>query len=383
MEDGAAGGVPFVAHSIAGASAGVAEHVAMFPLDTLKTRMQAGAGPGAAADLGGARGAAARPEGSAAAGACSASVASTAPRACAKTPPAQSHGLESAFKKGKHGGSLVNLYRGVGPVAFAAGPVHAIYFATYEAAKHALVGEEDAANAPLRVALAGASATLAADFAMNPVDVIKQRMQLCDSPYRSALECVRCVVRTEGLGALWRSYPLTAATNVPFTCVYFTAYESAKAMLDASGTLGGGESPAAQCVAGGIAGGLAAAATTPLDVVKTRIQTFGEEAKARMALAANAHPAAPGNTAQGALPRSGFAASGVTVAQFTTSAAPSAVAAPVSIGAGAALRLILKEDGARGLLRGLLPRVLFHVPAAAISWTVYESCKAALLARQA
>ena len=102
-----------------------------------------------------------------------------------------------------------------------------------------------------------------------------------------------------------------------------------------------------------------------------------------MALAANAHPAAPGNTAQGALPRSGFAASGVTVAQFTTSAAPSAEAAPVSIGAGAALRLILKEDGARGLLRGLLPRVLFHVPAAAISWTVYESCKAALLARQA
>ena len=33
------------------------------------------------------------------------------------------------------------------------------------------------------------------------------------------------------------------------------------------------------------------------------------------------------------------------------------------------------EDGQRGLWVGVRARVLFHTPAAAISWGTYESCK--------
>ena len=40
-----------------------------------------------------------------------------------------------------------------------------------------------------------------------------------------------------------------------------------------------------------------------------------------------------------------------------------------------ALKRILQEEGSRGLWSGVRARVLFHMPAAAISWGVYESCK--------
>ena len=39
------------------------------------------------------------------------------------------------------------------------------------------------------------------------------------------------------------------------------------------------------------------------------------------------------------------------------------------------LKTIVKKDGYRGLLRGWLPRMLFHAPAAAICWSTYEGVK--------
>lgn len=43
-------------------------------------------------------------------------------------------------------------------------------------------------------------------------------------------------------------------------------------------------------------------------------------------------------------------------------------------------RKIVAEEGARGLWGGVRARVLFHMPAAAISWGVYESMKKVLAA---
>ena len=49
-----------------------------------------------------------------------------------------------------------------------------------------------------------------------------------------------------------------------------------------------------------------------------------------------------------------------------------------------AARFIYRHEGLPGFFRGLLPRVLSHTPAAAISWTTYEAAKAWLLrAREA
>ena len=59
--------------------------------------------------------------------------------------------------------------------------------------------------------------------------------------------------------------------NVPFTAVHFSAYETAKKVLVAEDD----ENLGVQLVAGGLAGGLSAACTNHLDVIKTRLQTDG------------------------------------------------------------------------------------------------------------
>ena len=275
---------------------------------------------------------------------------------------------------------VAGLYRGVAAVAGGAGPAHALYFASYEAAK-GLLGGNAAGHHPLAAAAAGAAATLVNDAAMTPVDAVKQRLQVAHSPYKGVLDCVRRVVAEEGAGALWRAYRTTIVMNIPYTAVHFSVYESAKKLQlseraaavaaarrreqhdGGSGSSGGAgetgiaaaggllaaggalEAAAAgddeeeeglwvQLVAGGLAGGSAAAVTTPLDVVKTRLQTEGVHSRRRYG---------------------------------TTAVLP-------------VLRRIAAEEGAGALWRGAGPRVLFHAPSAAVCWGTYETMKGFLQA---
>ncbi len=65
--------------------------------------------------------------------------------------------------------------------------------------------------------------------------------------------------------------------NVPFTAIHFATYESCKKLL----AMEEDESLAVQLAAGGMAGGVSAALTTPLDVVKTRLQLEGVNSATR------------------------------------------------------------------------------------------------------
>lgn len=58
--------------------------------------------------------------------------------------------------------------------------------------------------------------------------------------------------------------------NVPWTILHFPIYESSKKLLAPARE--DNEGTAAELAAGGLAGGLAAALTTPFDVVKTQLQ---------------------------------------------------------------------------------------------------------------
>lgn len=269
---------------ISGSAAGIAEHVAMFPVDTVKTRMQALA-------VG------------------SAKIQST------------SRAMTSIIRSE----GLMGLYNGVGAVAVGAGPSHGLYFVVYEYMKTFLGADEDR-HRPLETSLAAAAATIVADAFMTPLDVVKQRLQLPNSPYKGALDCAGSMLRNEGVRAFFKSYNTTVIMNVPFVSIHFAAYESCKKILRKSPE---DEGLGTQIVAGGFAGGLAALATNPLDMVKTRLQTEGVLSDTR----------------------------------YKTSS---------SFGV---LRKIVSTEGYAALMHGMGPRVMFHVPAAAISWMTYETCK--------
>jgi solute carrier family 25 iron transporter 28/37 len=174
-------GLGFIQFMIAGSIAGMAEHMAMFPVDTIKTRMQA-LGPMGSSGI-------------------RAPVHSTVAKA-----------VSSIMRREGASG----LYRGIGAMGLGAGPAHAVYFAVYEAAKSKLGGNRKGHH-PFAHGLAGALATVASDAVITPMDVVKQRLQLRDSPYRGVVDSVQRIFKEEGVRAFYRSYPTTLVMNVPFT----------------------------------------------------------------------------------------------------------------------------------------------------------------------
>ncbi|KAI7865462.1 mitochondrial carrier domain-containing protein [Spinellus fusiger] len=279
-----------VHNALAGALAGIAEHCAMYPVDSIKTRMQV--------------------------------IQGTQPVALATSQIARpdlqlpTSTLRSTYS---------NLWRGVNSVVLGAGPAHALHFATYEYCKD-FFGANRTGHHPVASAAAGACATFVHDAAMNPFDVIKQRMQLKDSIYRTVRECTRQVYAKEGLAAFYVSLPTTLAMSIPFQSIQFATYEWLRKSLNPSGIY----DPKTHVIAGGLAGAIASSVTTPLDVIKTLLQTRGSHHDPRIRNVAGLMDAS----------------------------------------------LIIRERfGLMGFLRGFKPRVLTHMPSTAISWSVYEYFK--------
>lgn len=71
----------------------------------------------------------------------------------------------------------------------------------------------------------GVIATLIHDAVSNPAEVIKQRMQMYNSPYKSVVACLRGVYQSEGLKAFYRSYSTQLVMNIPNQTIHFTTYE--------------------------------------------------------------------------------------------------------------------------------------------------------------
>ncbi|KAF7370756.1 Mitochondrial carrier [Mycena sanguinolenta] len=273
---------------LAGALAGISEHAVMYPVDSIKTRMQV----------------------------------------FSASPVAVYSGVGNAFSRISSTEGMRALWRGVSSVVLGAGPAHAVHFGTLEAVKE-LAGGNRGGPQWLATSLAGASATIAADALMNPFDVIKQRMQVHKSEFRSVFTCASVVFKNEGLAAFYVSYPTTLAISIPFNAIQYTVYEQVKRVMNPTHEY----SPSTHITAGAVAGAVAAAVTTPLDVAKTILQTRGTSQDPRI------------RNVSGMMD---------------------------------ALRIIGAKDGLKGYSRGLTPRVLTIMPSTALCWLSYEFFKAAI-----
>lgn len=275
-------------HVAAGCTAGIAEHCAMYPVDLVKTRM----------------------------------MAVNAPLELRYT------SMLSAFRSIVTTEGVRSLWRGMPVVFTCAGPAHGAYFAAYEAVKRQ-TGARLGRDNPIGHMIAGAGASLVHDAVMTPVDAVKQRMQKFKSSYQSSWHCSKSMWKEEGVRSFYRSYGTQICMNIPQQCVHFMAYERLKRYLNPDNEY----RPMIHIVSGGLAGGLAAALTTPFDVCKTLLNT-------QPTMSDSKQPAVRG----------------------------------ISNG----LITIYRMAGLSGFYKGWAPRMLTIAPSTAICWWIYEMFKYSL-----
>uniref|UniRef100_A0A3B3UYD0 Solute carrier family 25 member 28 n=1 Tax=Poecilia latipinna TaxID=48699 RepID=A0A3B3UYD0_9TELE len=283
-------------HMLAGAVAGIMEHCLMYPVDCVKTRMQS-----------------LHPE-----------------------PGARYRNVMDALQQIVRTEGLWRPIRGVNVLAVGAGPAHALYFACYEKIKFSLSDAvHPGTNSHFANGVAGCAATVLHDAIMNPAEVVKQRMQMFNSPYRGVLDCMGSLLRQEGPAAFYRSYTTQLTMNVPFQALHFMTYEYLQELLNPHRQY----NPSSHVVSGALAGALAAATTTPLDVCKTLLNT--QEAQAVHVI-------------------------------------PSRYISGLS----EAFRTVYRTGGVPAFFKGVQARVIYQMPSTAISWSVYEFFKYVITKRQ-
>jgi solute carrier family 25 S-adenosylmethionine transporter 26 len=209
----------------AGACAGALCDVALHPIDTLKTRLQTKQRPGSPLAL----------------------------------------------------SNIRSLYNGIGAVLVSSAPASAIFFATYDNIKASEKFKRFSTNypqyTPLGYALAAGLADVPAALLRVPCEVVKQRSQASVCTSVSSLTMGRSVVFQEGWQALFSGLGATLARDIPFSFVQFPIYEGLKNwyVRRYPNTTESGRCPAGIAAGfGAFSGGIAAALTCPLDVVKTR-----------------------------------------------------------------------------------------------------------------
>ena len=69
------------------------------------------------------------------------------------------------------------------------------------------------------------------DAILVPMDVIKQKRQLSFRNYSGTVDCLKRVVATEGVKALYAGYTTTILMSVPYNFVYFPMYEALRKLL--------------------------------------------------------------------------------------------------------------------------------------------------------
>lgn len=202
----------FATSLIAGSIAGWSVDVVLFPLDTMKTRLQA---VGGFANAGGFRG----------------------------------------------------IYKGLAAAAIGSAPGAAIFFGTYTLSNAEIQRMVPTAPDPL-VHMASASlGELVACFVRVPTEIVKQRTQAGHYPTSAA--AVRDILSTNGAHGLLRGYSTTIAREIPFALVQFPLYEHFKVRLRRA--LNRPPKAWEAALAGSAAGAIAATVTNPIDVAKTRI----------------------------------------------------------------------------------------------------------------
>ncbi|MCL7052251.1 hypothetical protein MKW94_017910 [Papaver nudicaule] len=218
------------------------------------------------------------------------------------------------------------LYRGIASNVASSAPISAVYTFTYESVKASLLPLLPQEYRSVAHCTAGGCASIATSFIFTPSERIKQQMQV-SSQYQNSWTALVSILKHGGLPSLYAGWGAVLCRNIPHSVIKFYTYERLK-QLFLSTTQTTHPNTFQTLVCGGLAGSTAALFTTPFDVVKTRLQTE-----------------IPGSLRK-------------------------------YDGVFHALREIVKDEGLKGLYRGLTPRLIMYVTQGALFFASYECLKA-------
>jgi solute carrier family 25 S-adenosylmethionine transporter 26 len=157
------------------------------------------------------------------------------------------------------------LYKGVIGAATGAGIIIGTYFAFYSTTKRFL-RERTELHEGASAFIAGATAALGSSVVKVPLAVCIRSVQA--GVYKNVFHAGKSIVNAAGVRGLFTGFLPTVLEDVPDMAVKFAVYESLR-KLHISMRDGRPANIAEDLIMGGVAGAAAAAATTPLDVVKT------------------------------------------------------------------------------------------------------------------
>ncbi|KAF2857983.1 mitochondrial carrier protein-like protein [Piedraia hortae CBS 480.64] len=271
------------------------------------------------------------------------------------------------------------VYQGVGSAIIATLPSSGAFFTTYETIQSRLeklnARVSNRIPQPLIYSLASGCAELVSCAILTPAEVIKQNAQMVDNsnsnrPKTNATLATLKKFRSNPAG-LWRGYAALAGRNLPFTALQFPLYERLKAAIKRyryerglrTNTIT--EAGLITAFSAGAGGAIAALITTPVDVIKTRIMLAAADesvsSKPSKRLLKDATGAAvdaarkPGQAVRNMVQRKGM----LQVA-----------------------REVMQEMGFRGLFRGGPLRAIWTLVGSGLYLGVYESGKMYLAQRR-
>ncbi|CCK71585.1 Pet8p KNAG_0H01700 [Huiozyma naganishii CBS 8797] len=176
-------------------------------------------------------------------------------------------------------GGCHNIYRGVGSAIVASAPSASLFFVTYDSMKiysrpffERHIRSEQGADTAIHM-FSSSMGEIAACTVRVPAEVIKQKTQTgyTNSSYLTLKQILKNQ-NGEGLRRnLYRGWSTTLIREIPFTCIQFPLYEYLKKKWSQMGAQDERLPPWKGALCGSVAGGVAAALTTPLDFIKTRL----------------------------------------------------------------------------------------------------------------
>merc|ERR1719444_506390 len=157
--------------------------------------------------------------------------------------PKYFNGTMDAIVKISRTEGISSLWSGLSPTLVLAVPTTMIYFTAYGKLKFMINDQyvkyqqlrgvtQDAAASPMWASLtAGGLARTFAVTIVNPLELVRTKMQSQRMKLTQVRSCIKDLVKTRGIVGLWNGYTATLLRDVPFSALYWPLYESTRDTL--------------------------------------------------------------------------------------------------------------------------------------------------------